>query len=146
MSVANAGYRDCQVLGSYIASASQVSVSAPWRRHGSVLSVACVVFARYGHPLRFYITPYFVKRPAVTTLKLRFVPSAAYAPYRVHKKGVMQSVLRWVRARQPSALPGRCAPYTPASVRPLLWRGCLASVRRYARCFMPVACGQVQRV
>ena len=36
--------------------------------------------ARYGHPLRFYIRPHFVKRPPVAALKLRLVPAAAARP------------------------------------------------------------------
>ncbi len=64
--------RHAQVLGSYIASASQVSVSALERRDGvgslahraglkTALIVAPVTHPRYGHPLRFYIRPCFVK-------------------------------------------------------------------------------------
>ena len=45
-----------------------------------VVCVACVVFARYGHPLRFYITPHFRKCRAVVPLKLHLVPHTAARP------------------------------------------------------------------
>ena len=90
--------RPAQVLGSYIASASQVLVSALVRRYGlgslahrAGSAVACgsawhrvcvavVALARYGHPLRFYITPHFVKCAPVAALKLRLVPPTASRP------------------------------------------------------------------
>ena len=65
-SVANAEYRDCQAPG--------VLFSAAGGRR--VMSAR----ARYGHPLRFYIRPHFVKRPPVASLKLRLVPAAATRP------------------------------------------------------------------
>ena len=103
-SVANAGYSDCQEPGAgandAIAShvlrrcqsvrrgAAVVSARyrivlerpAPAARRRAVAFAALVVHARYGHPLRFYIRPHFVKRPPVATLKLRFVPAAAARP------------------------------------------------------------------
>jgi hypothetical protein len=71
--------------------------------------------------------------------------ATACAPLRVHKTGLMQSGLRWQRACQPSAFPGRwCALHAivcrPGGVR-AVWhwsgavRGCLS-----------VACGQVSGV
>ena len=43
-------------------------------------SGASVALVRYGHPLRFYITPHCPQCPAVTALKLRFVPFTASRP------------------------------------------------------------------
>ena len=96
--------------------------------------VAVVAHARYGHPLRFYITPHFVKWSPVATLKLRFVSSTASAPSRVHKTGLMQSGLRWVRSHSRRRFPVACAPYAPPAVRPFGCRGAVASVRRCAHC------------
>ena len=85
-----------------------------------VVCVACVVFARYGHPLRFYITPHCPQCPAVAALKLRLVPVTAARPSgegnrRYAKWPSLESVA------QPSALPGRCTPYAPPSARPCGW-------------------------
>jgi hypothetical protein len=43
-------------------------------------SGASVALVRYGHPLRFYITPHCPQCPAVAALKLRFVPFTASRP------------------------------------------------------------------
>ncbi len=45
-----------------------------------VVCVAVVALARYGHALRFYITPHFVKCAPVAALKLRLVPPTASRP------------------------------------------------------------------
>ena len=45
-----------------------------------MVCVASVVFARYGHPLRFYITPHCPQCPPVAALKLRLVPVTASRP------------------------------------------------------------------
>ena len=105
-----------------------------------------VALARYGHTLRFYIRPHFVKWSAVAALKLRLVPPTAGAPCRVHKTGLMQSGLRWGRACQPSALPR--SPVRPPRHRlaPCGGRGTRALVRRCARCCRSVACGQLSCV
>ena len=98
-SVRKARLRHAQVLGRYIASASQVPVSALWRGHGvgslahragsavacgsawqTVVFVAPVAHSRYGHPLRFYIRPHFRKCGAVVALKLHLVPHTAARP------------------------------------------------------------------
>ena len=42
--------------------------------------VAVVALARYGHPLRFYITPHCPQCPPVAALKLRLVPVTASRP------------------------------------------------------------------
>lgn len=68
--------------------------------------VAGVVFARYGHPLRFYITPHCPQCPPVAALKLRLVPVTAARPSgegnrRYAKWPSLEAVA------QPSALPGR---------------------------------------
>jgi hypothetical protein len=80
--------------------------------------VAVVVLARYGHPLRFYITPHFAKCSPVATLKLRLMSPTAGAPSRVYKTGVMQNCLRW-SGRQSSALPGRWRALRAAVCRPV---------------------------
>ena len=43
-------------------------------------SGASMARARYGHPLRFYITPHCPQCPAVTALKLHLVPVTASRP------------------------------------------------------------------
>ncbi len=45
-----------------------------------VVFVAVVAHARYGHPLRFYITPHCPQCPPVAALKLRLVPVTAARP------------------------------------------------------------------
>ena len=47
---------------------------------GAVVCVAVVTLARYGHPLRFYITPHCPQCPPVAALKLRLVPVTAARP------------------------------------------------------------------
>jgi hypothetical protein len=84
--------------------------------------VAVVAHARYGHPLRFYITPHCPQCPPVAALKLRLVPVTAARPSgegnrRYAKWPSLESVA------QPSALPGRCTPYAPPSARPCGCRG-----------------------
>lgn len=44
------------------------------KRGCRVVCVACVVFARYGHPLRYYITHHRPQCPPVTALERRLVP------------------------------------------------------------------------
>jgi hypothetical protein len=53
-----------------------------------VVCVTCVVFARYGHPLRFYITPHFRKCSAVVPLKLHLVPRTALRPFGFPKQAL----------------------------------------------------------
>ena len=72
----------------------------------AVVFVAVVAHARYGHPLRFYITPHCPQCPTVAALKLRLVPVTASRPSgegnrRYAKWPSLESVA------QPSALPGR---------------------------------------
>ena len=103
--------------------------------------VAVVAHARYGHPLRFYITPHCPQCPPVAALKLRLVSVTAARPSgegnrRYAKWPSLESVA------QPSALPGRCTPYAPPSARPCGCRGTVALVRRCALCGWSVACGQ----
>ena len=52
------------------------------------MCVACVVFARYGHPLRLYITPHFAKCRAVAPLKLHLVPHTASRPFGFTKQAL----------------------------------------------------------
>lgn len=89
-SVATAGYRPGQ--------------AAPGCR---IVPVASGVHARYGHTLRFYITPHFAKCSPVAALKLRLVSPTAARPHGFAKQALCKVAFAWVRARQPSALPGR---------------------------------------
>lgn len=52
------------------------------------MCVVCVAFARYGHPLRFYITPHFAKCRAVVALKLHLVPHTASRPFGFTKQAL----------------------------------------------------------
>ena len=83
------------------------------------MCVAVVALARYGHPLRFYITPHCPQCPPVAALKLRLVPVTASRPSgegnrRYAKWPSLESVA------QPSALPGRLHALR-AAVRAPLW-------------------------
>ena len=80
--------------------------------------VAVVAHARYGHPLRFYITPHCPQCPPVAALKLRLVPVTAARPSgegnrRYAKWPSLESVA------QPSALPGRWHALRAAVCAPL---------------------------
>jgi hypothetical protein len=80
--------------------------------------VAVVAHARYGHPLRFYITPHCPQCPPVAALKLRLVPVTASRPSgegnrRYAKWPSLESVA------QPSALPGRWHALRAAVCAPL---------------------------
>ena len=84
--------------------------------------VAVVAHARYGHPLRFYITPHCPQCPPVAALKLRLVSVTAARPSgegnrRYAKCPSLESVA------QPSALPGRLHALRAAVCAPLwlLW-------------------------
>lgn len=88
-----------------------------------MVCVAVVARARYGHPLRFYITPHCPQCPPVAALKLRLVPVTASRPSgegnrRYAKWPSLESVA------QPSALPGRWHALRAAVCAPLwlLWR------------------------
>ena len=80
--------------------------------------VAVVAHARYGHPLRFYITPHFRKCRAVVPLKLHLVSHTASRPSgfqnrRYAKWPSLESVAL------PSALPGRIRALRAAVCAPL---------------------------
>ena len=107
--------------------------------------VAVVAHARYGHPLRFYITPHCPQCPAVAALKLHLVPVTASRPSgegnrRYAKWPSLESVA------QPSALPGRVRALRAASRAPfwLSWRCGISQALRAL--FWPVACGQLSCV
>ena len=107
----------------------------------AVVFVAVVAHARYGHPLRFYITPHCPQCPPVAALKLRLVPVTASRPSgegnrRYAKWPSLESVA------QPSALPGRWHALRAAVCAPLWLSGTVALVRRCALCAWSVACGQ----
>ena len=107
-----------------------------------MVCVAFVVFARYGHPLRFYITPHFVKWSPVAALKLRLVPVTASRPPGLQNR----RYAKWPSletSAQPSALPGRWHALRAAICAPLWVCACTcALVRRCALCCRLVACGQ----
>lgn len=65
-------------LWSYPNPYKDVYAQAP--RGCRVVCVAVVALARYGHPLRFYITPHCPQRPPVAALMLRLVPVTASRP------------------------------------------------------------------
>lgn len=103
--------------------------------------VAVVAHARYGHPLRFYITPHCPQCPPVAALKLRLVPVTASRPSgegnrRYAKWPSLESVA------QPSALPGRWHALRAAVCAPLWlsWRCGIGQALRAL--FWSVACGQ----
>jgi hypothetical protein len=83
---------------------------------------AVVVRARYGHPLRFYITPHCPQCLAVTALKLHLCQS----PLRALAGEGNRRYAKWPslgEVAQSSALPGRFAPYAPPPVALVVcWR------------------------
>ena len=151
--------RPAQVLGSYIASASQVSVSALERRYGrsrlacassgraiAALGAAAtpplLVHPRYGHPLRFYITPHFRKCRAVVPLKLHLVPHTAARPNGFPKQALCKVAYAGVGRTAVGAPRSRVHALRAAVCTPL-WCACTwALVRRCALCAWSVACGQ----
>ncbi len=95
-----------------------------------------VTRARYGHPLRgasrLHIVP-FCKVGASRSAKAALGAAHRCAPWRVYKTHNMQSALRWGRAPQPSALPGRIRALRAAAWSPRHGCGPLALVRRNAQ-------------
>ncbi len=102
-------------------------------RRGLAPDPPAVLSSRYGHALRFYIRPHFVKWPPVAALKLRLVAPTASRPVGFTKQALCKVAFAGVRARQPSALLGRCAPYAPPPVRPSLALRSGCSARRFAQ-------------
>ena len=102
------------------------------------MCMASVVFARCGHPLRFYITPHCPQRLAKGPLgaghRLRAL--------RVKATGVMQSGLRWRRSHSRRRFPVAGTPYTPPSAPPCGCACTWALVRRSALGVLSVDCGQ----
>ena len=103
---------------------SALAGASCWISHRLRLGLAAVVFVavvahtRYGHPLRFYITPHCPQCPPVAALKLRLVPVTASRPSgegnrRYAKWPSLESVA------QPSALPGRLHALRAAVCAPL---------------------------
>ena len=84
-------------------------VSARWRivldqpspaaRPGCRGVQAVVAHARYGHPLRFYITPHFGKCSPVAALKLRLVSPTAARPHGFPKQALCKVAFAGVVAR-----------------------------------------------
>ena len=103
--------------------------------------VAVVAHARYGHPLRFYITPHCPHCPALAALKLRLVPVTASRPLgegnrRYAKWPSLEPVA------QPSALPGRWHALRAAVCAPLWLSWHLGICQALRALFWSVACGQ----
>ncbi len=115
---------------------SVATVGTPWPASTKLSrGIRCsVAHARYGHPLRFYIRPHFVKCSPVATLKLRLMSPTASRPHGFTKQALCKVAYagdgRVSRRRSPFAF----APYAPPSARPFGCRGTLASVRRFAQC------------
>ncbi|MCW2312727.1 hypothetical protein M2244_002475 [Rhodoferax antarcticus] len=152
-----------QGLGSYIASASQVSASALERRYG-LSRLACAssgrAIATRGIAASSTTVGTRPLRPPASLLHNAALPSVPasrcakaplgaghrFAPYRVKATGVMQSGLRWRRSHSRRRFPVAGAPYAPPSARPCGCACTVASVRRCALCVRSVACGQACRV
>ena len=84
--------------------------------------VAVVAHARYGHPLRFYITPHCHQCPPVAALKLRLVPVTAARPSgEGNRRYAKLPSLERSHSRRRFPVVG--TPYAPPSARPC---GCLA--------------------
>lgn len=112
-------------------------ISRRLRLGRATVFVAVVAHARYGHPLRFYITPHCPQCPPVAALKLRLVPVTASRPSgegnrRYAKWPSLESVA------QPSALPGRWHALRAAVCAPLWlsWRCGIGQALRAARCVL----------
>lgn len=125
-SVGKAGYRPAQ--------------ASPGCR---LVVVACVAQARCGHPLRFYITPHFVKWAPSAALKLRSVPPTAAAPSRVHKTGVTQSGLAGSGRNRHWRSPVAVAPYAPMADALCGVRCARAHGQALRAAFWSVACGHL---
>ncbi len=106
-----------------------------------MVCVAVVALARYGHPLRFYITPHCPQCPPVAALKLRLVAVTASRPSGEGNR----RYAKWPSlgtVAQPSALPGRVRALRAANWLPCGCCGTVALVRRFAQGVWSVACGQ----
>ena len=107
----------------------------------AVVFVAVVALARYGHPLRFYIRPHFVKWSPVAALKLRFVSPTAARPHGFTKQALCKVACAGV---------GRTAVGAPRSVPALRAAACtpwwlswhLGISQALRAVFWSVACGQ----
>ena len=115
-------------------------------RHGQiargcrVVYVAVVAHARCGHPLRFYITPHCPQCPAVTALKLRFVPVTATRPSGEGNR----HYAKWPTLEGPPSRRRSPVSSRPTRRRPVVlvavvvpWHWSVAS-----QVFQSVACGQ----
>ena len=87
---------------------------------------------RYGHPLRFYITPHFRKCRAVVALKLHLVPHTAARPDGFPKQALCKVAFAGDGRTGVGAPRSRVHALRAAVCAPL-WCACtVASVRRYA--------------
>ena len=168
-SVRAARLRPAQVLGSYIASASQVSVSALERSYGRS-RLACASSGRAIATLGIAASSTTVGTPplraSASLLHNAALPSVAAshcakAPFgvahrlralRVKATGVMQSGLRWRRSHSRRRSPFAFAPYAPPSARhcgvPSPWQQSgaarcvlVSGLRPVMLCVPPPACG-----
>ena len=106
------------------------------------MCVTVVTHARYGHPLRFYITPHFRKCSPVVPLKLHLVSPTASRPYGFPKQALCKVAFASSGRVSRRLSPVAFAPYAPPPVRPCDCGGTWVLVRRCARCCWSVACGQ----
>lgn len=158
-SVRAALLRPAQVSGRYIASASQVLVSALVRRYGlgslahrAGSAVACGSACRRvrgscdTRPLRPLASLlHNAALPSVPASRCAWCRSPLRA-LRVKVTGVMQSGLYWNRSHSHQCFPVVGTPYAPPSTHPCGCRSTVALVRRCALCGWSVACGQSCRV
>jgi len=107
----------------------------------ALVCVAVVAHTRYGHPLRFYITPHFVKCAPVAALKLRLVPPTASRPLGFTKQALCKVAFAGVGRTAVGASRSLARP-TRRRLRALVvvvapWHWSVAS-----QVFQSVACGQ----
>ena len=96
--------------------------------------VAVVAHARYGHPLRFYITPHFGKCSPVVSLKLHLVSPTASRPYGLPKQALCKVAFAGVGRTAVGASRSHPRPMR-RRLRVVVGMGIVASVRRFAHCF-----------
>jgi len=123
---------------------------APWCRlacasywQDSVVFVAVVALARYGHRLRRPSGLHRVLLPSVPASQSQ-APLVAATASRPSGEGnrLYAKLPTLERSHSRRRFPVASAPYAPPSARPCGCRGTVASVRRCALCGWSVACGQ----
>ena len=154
-SVRAALLRPAQVLGSYIASASQVLVSALWRRYGlgslahrAGSAIACGS-AWSPCSWQWWRTPATAKLHNAALLSVSASQSQAPFVAATASRPSGESNRRYAklptleRSHSSRHFPVVDTPYAPPSARPCGCRGTVALVRHCALCAWSVACGQL---